>query len=77
MTESLHSVNNKYAIKGHIRSFDIYVMRKNIALLHWNNLKRIQISSPAQLDREEWPDDLTFRRDIVLKTIHYCKTSQL
>jgi len=80
-TESLHSLNNKYAMKGKIRSFLLYTMRKNIALLHWNELKRARARAKlgSTDDLDEWdeapaPIALTFRRNIALSVIRSVKS---
>jgi hypothetical protein len=80
-TESLHALNNKYAIKGKIRSFLLYTMRKNIALLHWNELKRARARAKLGCsdDLDEWdealaPIALTFRRNIALSVISSVKS---
>jgi hypothetical protein len=75
--ESLHSLNNKYAIKGKIRSFLLYKMRKNIALLHWNELKRVRQRGKTD-GLDDWDDDslpitISFRRSIALKVISRVK----
>lgn len=79
-TESLHGLNNKYAPKGKIRSFKLYKMRKNIALLHWNELKRARsrAKSAAADNVDEWdeaaaPIALSFRRNIALSVISSVK----
>jgi hypothetical protein len=79
-TESLHSLNNKYAIKGKIRSFLLYTMRKNIALLHWNDHKRARASrGPGTTDDpDDWDDaaapvSVSFRRKIALSIIRSVK----
>ncbi len=78
LTESLHHLNNKYATKGMMRSFWLYSMRKNIALLHWNQVRRIKLRKGEDEDKEDELEDpqerveLTFRRDIaraVIKSI--------
>lgn len=61
-----------------MRSFWLYSMRKNIALLHWNELRRIKLRKGEEEDKEDELKDpqerveLTFRRDIartVIKSI--------
>jgi hypothetical protein len=71
LTESLHALNNKYAIKGKIRSFVVYVLRKNIALLHWNELKRAQRAMASVEDEDEDNNaiKLSFRRKIAVAVI--------
>jgi len=79
LTESLHHLNNKYAIKGMMRSFWLYSVRKNIALLHWNQLRRIKLrqgEDEAAEDELKDPQErveLTFRRDIALAVIKSVK----
>jgi hypothetical protein len=80
-TESLHALNNKYAIKGKIRSFLLYTMRKNIALLHWNGLKRARSGAKQGAsddlddgDETAAPLALSFRRNIALSVIRSVKS---
>jgi hypothetical protein len=80
-TESLHALNNKYAIKGKIRSFLMYTMRKNIALLHWNELKwaRMRSKQGSADDLDDWGDaaapiTLSFRRKIALLVLSNVKS---
>lgn len=70
----------QYAIKGKIRSFLLYIMRKNIALLHWNALKRARArakqGSADYLDMSDEaaaPIALSFRRNIALSVINRVK----
>lgn len=78
-TESLHALNNKYAPKGRIRSFRVYKMRKSIAILHWNELKRARKARRQSFldDLNDWDDDaesfqLKLRRNIALAAIKKC-----
>jgi hypothetical protein len=79
LTESLHHLNNKYAIKGMMRSFWLYSMRKNIAQLHWNQLRRIKLRkgeddvAEDELNDPQERVELTFRRDIALAVIKSIK----
>jgi type II restriction/modification system DNA methylase subunit YeeA len=79
LTESLHHLNNKYAVKGMMRSFWLYSMRKNIALLHWNQLRRIKLrtgedeAAEDELGDPQERQELTFRRDIALTVIKSLK----
>lgn len=59
--ESLHSLNNRYYEKGSVISFPIFVMKRQFAMLDWNEQMRKKALGEMDNDIQDWQTTLLNR----------------
>jgi hypothetical protein len=52
--ESFHALCNRYYEKGSVISFPLFVMKRQFAMLDWNELFRKKAKGEPDLDIQEW-----------------------
>ena len=66
--ESLHSLNNRYYEKGSVVSFPIFVMKRQFAMLDWNEQMRKKALGEMDADIQDWQITLLDRLRDALRT---------
>lgn len=65
--ESLHSLNNRYYEKGSVISFPIFVMKRQFAMLDWNEQMRKKALGEMDNDIQDWQTTLLNRLRAALR----------
>lgn len=66
--ESFHSLCNRYYEKGSVVSFEIFVMKRQFAMLDWNEQMRKKAEGREDLEIQDWQMKLLDRLENALKT---------
>ena len=69
--ESFHSLCNRYYEKGSVVSFEIFVMKRQFAMLDWNEMMRKKSQGLEDSDIQDWQILLLDRLRKALNAINY------